>query len=842
MAIKRIPATAINAGELYQDGDLVTGQMVNEVVKVLKDGVNYNKFFIDAMFSGTTEEAIVIGVAALSGHQEANDASQLGDYIVSAGITETEGLKAFIFRCTYGNLDDPTEITGVTALNYYKYMYDSGDGWVHQYAVSMDTFIQGVSSDFTDYPNIVEPSLGSIVVVQDATVLHSVSLQNIKNVLGVSELINVTVPAIEQGISEILDGTQTVKKSEQDASGNVITTTYETKAAATSKKAEIDELDGKVETNAANILLKVNQTEFDAVVIEGDSSVEAAQARVASDGITTYTTLKERLDAEYNNNKNNPKFNSTLETEAGTLGEELLDNTGWTSTGWTGDFDNGFIHTVGQTSPLQRTITLTGTKLYLIQFTLISTVVASQPGFFTISIGNSVTFETYKGGTTEVIYSFGIKSVSDGDLVITPISALNGTITNLSCKEILLPSDAFLDITDSSDDVIFEMRNTDNSLSNLFLGYHAGQYTVFGDRNVGIGKETLAENTTGFWNTGIGFNSLKTNKTGSRNVGVGFNSLLDNISGHRNIALGSFAQRRTTHGANNIAIGADSLWYNTVGNDNVSIGSSSLGNTVVGEGNIAIGTSALYAFEFVNTIGTIGIGYQAGYGNKDNYNIFIGNKAGRLFRTGTNNIFIGSNIDSPAADISNYINIGNAIFAKTNSYIYSINETYNDWSGNKDLRFQLVSSSKGCWYEVLRNTNTNAAQLGGMYFINPENSDAGASTRKFVARILSELVTADSNADDDSGANLKFSTKEDGGNFGTRLYITDKGNIRIGGDTKPTAKLHIEGGSTSAGTAPIKLTGSSLNTTPEAGAIEFDGTNLYFTDSTNTRHTLAVVA
>jgi len=33
----------------------------------------------------------------------------------------------------------------------------------------------------------------------------------------------------------------------------------------------------------------------------------------------------------------------------------------------------------------------------------------------------------------------------------------------------------------------------------------------------------------------------------------------------------------------------------------------------------------------------------------------------------------------------------------------------------------------------------------------------------------------------------------------------------------------------------------NFNTTPEAGAIEFDGTNLYFVDSTNTRRTIAVV-
>ena len=40
------------------------------------------------------------------------------------------------------------------------------------------------------------------------------------------------------------------------------------------------------------------QNQIDTIVVEGDSSVEAAQARVDADG-QTYTTLKERLDTEY---------------------------------------------------------------------------------------------------------------------------------------------------------------------------------------------------------------------------------------------------------------------------------------------------------------------------------------------------------------------------------------------------------------------------------------------------------------------------------------------------------------------------------------------------------------
>ena len=44
-----------------------------------------------------------------------------------------------------------------------------------------------------------------------------------------------------------------------------------------------------------------------------------------------------------------------------------------------------------------------------------------------------------------------------------------------------------------------------------------------------------------------------------------------------------------------------------------------------------------------------------------------------------------------------------------------------------------------------------------------------------------------------------------------------------------TATLHIRAGTATAGSAPLKFTAGTNLTTPENGAFEFDGTNLYFT-------------
>lgn len=61
-----------------------------------------------------------------------------------------------------------------------------------------------------------------------------------------------------------------------------------------------------------------------------------------------------------------------------------------------------------------------------------------------------------------------------------------------------------------------------------------------------------------------------------------------------------------------------------------------------------------------------------------------------------------------------------------------------------------------------------------------------------------------------------------------RARIKANGAFGIG-VTSATAVLHLKAGTATAGTAPIKLTAGTNLTTPENGAFEFDGTNLYFT-------------
>lgn len=74
--------------------------------------------------------------------------------------------------------------------------------------------------------------------------------------------------------------------------------------------------------------------------------------------------------------------------------------------------------------------------------------------------------------------------------------------------------------------------------------------------------------------------------------------------------------------------------------------------------------------------------------------------------------------------------------------------------------------------------------------------------------------------------------------LGTSAY--DEATNRLGvGVAAPTAALHLKAGSATASTAPIKLTGGTLLTTPEAGAIEYQSGRLYFTDDSPRRSGLA---
>jgi hypothetical protein len=133
----------------------------------------------------------------------------------------------------------------------------------------------------------------------------------------------------------------------------------------------------------------------------------------------------------------------------------------------------------------------------------------------------------------------------------------------------------------------------------------------------------------------------------------------------------------------------------------------------------------------------------------------------------------------------------------------------------------------------------------GYYLVNVSGSSYdtsinfsvwNAALAKYVTGIRSLKPLAISSGEECvwlAGNVMPTGTSYDGTNYIMRLL--QNGDLDVKGTINPRAST------TTAATAPIKLPTGVLMTTPEAGAIEYDGTNLYFTDSGGTRRQLAVV-
>lgn len=349
-----------------------------------------------------------------------------------------------------------------------------------------------------------------------------------------------------------------------------------------------------------------------------------------------------------------PGVTSLSSQESAVLGAELIDSTGWTSTDWTGNYATGFVHTTGKTTALSRTMISTGTKIYQVSFKVNS---ATSSSAFTVQLGNSVAYVMYRGAGTEFTYTAGIKSVSDGNLVFTPESAFDGTISEISVKEITASFAPVSTMKDSTGANALEFRPTLASLYNTYIGVGAGKYNTTGKMNFGLGASALEKNTSGYWNTAIGYQALALNTVGSRNIAIGKQALVANISGHRNVAVGTFALSQNTHGTNNIGLGADALFVNTTGNYNISIGLATLSSNSTGNNNIAIGMAALAT----NTTGenNIAIGFNALVAAVSvNNNIAIGVSALQSSTT-TPNLAIGYNSQISNTTGNNNTAIGN---------------------------------------------------------------------------------------------------------------------------------------------------------------------------------------
>lgn len=173
--------------------------------------------------------------------------------------------------------------------------------------------------------------------------------------------------------------------------------------------------------------------------------------------------------------------------------------------------------------------------------------------------------------------------------------------------------------------------------------------------------------------------------------------------------------------------------------------------------------------------------------------------------------------------------------------VYDAVSPHNHWSietndSNGLLRTRLEVIADHLDMTQVNTTNAHFTVLKGILGVaNVDGQTKGltiytAGTGRDKTARWNIVGSADSETGSSAGTNLTISRFNDSGAFVERVVHIDRSNGNIGfGVNTPTAKLHLKAGTATAGSAPLKFSSGTNLTTPENGAFEFDGTNLYFT-------------
>ena len=257
--------------------------------------------------------------------------------------------------------------------------------------------------------------------------------------------------------------------------------------------------------------------------------------------------------------------------------------------------------------------------------------------FSGLTINGTLSATTISGGT---FYGDGSNLTNidniytvDGTLQSNRIIDLSGK--TLSIKRSSNLNDPFLTFLDSSGKTMFEIRsqninsNPNEDDRNIFIGKDSGALNTTGRLNVAFGDGALSGNTTGTSNTAIGWRAGRDHVDGLWNTFIGMNAGLTWVSGNDNTVVGQNNSHRRTSGTENTFIG------NEINNGNyVAIITGGTGNTVLGA-------------------------YSARLMGGDN-NVIIGRRTGANLTTGSGNVFIGRNAGTPETTNSNLLYIENS--------------------------------------------------------------------------------------------------------------------------------------------------------------------------------------
>jgi len=527
--------------------------------------------------------------------------------------------------------------------------------------------------------------------------------------------------------------------------------------------------------------ISVSGTSGQVAYFDGNTSVTGDAGLIYSSanktlGINTATTSGANLIIK---NSQEPARSTFLAQQ--TFG---ADTTNWTrGTGWT--FNGTLAVATAATGDLTY-ITLPDTIISGRAYEITYTQSGYISGTATIALGN-VTLAIPQYNLTGNIILLLPTSATGGFRITT--STYTGNLDNISIVEISNQSPILFAGQDDVSSTLYNSLRMPNSTTFAFGG--GASYTT-GTSNVANGSSALLSNTTGTSNIANGLNALRSNTTGSNNVANGTSALQSNTTGINNVANGTNALFSNTTGNNNVANGLNALFSNTTASDNIANGSSALRFNTTGGTNVANGADALRS----NTTGSSNVANGVSalqFNTTGGTNVANGTSALRSNTTGSNNVANGTS--ALRSNTTGNNNVANGLNAMYNT---NVSDTL---TGSNNIAI-----------------GTNAA----------DNIRFEAAGNVAIGNAVDLPIQNGSN----QGVyqNALFIT----GASGTGTNIA--GNVGIAVNT-PTARLHLAQGTATASTAPLKFTSGTNLTTAEAGAMEFNGTNLFFSPST-TRHTV----
>ena len=418
-------------------------------------------------------------------------------------------------------------------------------------------------------------------------------------------------------------------------------------------------------------------------------------------------------------------------------------------------------------------------KKLLLVLTLISLTINAQVGIGTTTPNNSAQLDVTATNKGVLIPRM---TQAQKNAILTPATSLLVYQTNGTPGYYYYNGTNWIRLSNVKkiDDLLDGKSDNDgtNNGSSVFLGVSAG----------------LVDDATDNKNVGIGFESLKDNTNGDGNTAIGRFSLRSNVSGFGNTAIGNQAQYIAKTGRWNVSVGLTSLGKSN-GEYNTAIGSLSLSSLKTGNNNVGIGTWAGHNDD--NSFRNVYVGVQSGGGS--NTNLPIENKSDNVFlgyysgynENGSNKLYI----ENSDADADNAL-----IYGEFNNNILRINGELQLGTGGAANRYAFptadgatnqVLTTDGAGQMSFTNVSSVFTEIGDISGVIAGNGLIGGALSGIATIHVAATNGLTTTANDIRwGGTLIQDTNINYGNFDTRFNLNGLGDFII--QDNGTGKFEIK--------------------------------------------------